>query len=60
MVVKVSKVVKFRIWHLGELDFSEISIDRKYLDKVEDVFSFAFDAVNNRYQFVRDITKEEA
>lgn len=44
----------------GELDFSEISIDRKYLDKVEDVFSFAFDAVNDRYQFVRDITKEEA
>lgn len=44
----------------GELDFNEISIDRKYLDKVEDVFSFAFDAVNDRYQFVRDITKEEA
>lgn len=43
----------------GELDFSEISIDRKYLDKVEDVFSFAFDVANNRYQFVRDITKEE-
>lgn len=43
----------------GELDFSEISIDKKYLDKVEDVFSFAFDAVNDRYQFVRDITKEE-
>ena len=43
----------------GELDFSEISIDKKYLDKVEDVFSFAFDAVNDRYHFVRDITKEE-